>query len=59
MYENPIPVIYQSGYLTIQGYDAKFEKYHLGFPNMEVEKGFVRYLLPFFTPHPKRADWDV
>ena len=36
---NPIPVIYQSGYLTIKDYDPEFELYTLGFPNEEVEKG--------------------
>lgn len=46
---NPIPVIYQSGYLTIKGYDAEFGEYRLGFPNMEVEEGFTRYLLPYYT----------
>lgn len=34
---NPIPVIYQSGYLTIKGYDERFGNYQLGFPNKEVE----------------------
>ena len=46
---NPIPVIYQSGYLTIKGYDPEFGIYRLGFPNKEVEEGFVKYLLPFYT----------
>ena len=46
---NPIPVIYQSGYLTIKDYDAEFGIYKLGFPNLEVEEGFVKYLLPFYT----------
>lgn len=46
---NPIPVIYQSGYLTIKGYDREFGIYRLGFPNREVEEGFIRYLLPFYT----------
>ena len=46
---NPIPVIYQSGYLTIKGYDKRFNTYRLGFPNREVEEGFVRFLLPFYT----------
>ena len=46
---NPIPVIYQSGYLTIKGYDSEFETYLLGFPNREVEEGFIRYLLPFYA----------
>lgn len=47
--KNPIPVIYQSGYLTIKGYDSRFGIYKLGFPNLEVEEGFVKYLLPYYT----------
>ena len=35
---NPIPLIYQSGYLTIKDYDPRFENYILGFPNREVEE---------------------
>ena len=50
MSQNPIPVIYQSGYLTIKGYDERFQQYRLGFPNDEVETGFIRYLLPMYTP---------
>ncbi|MBP3519652.1 MAG: ATP-binding protein [Parabacteroides sp.] len=46
---DPIPVIYQSGYLTIKGYDSRFKTYRLGFPNMEVEEGFVKYLLPYYA----------
>lgn len=46
---NPIPVIYQSGYLTIKDYDSRFGYYTLGFPNREVEEGFVKYLLPFYA----------
>ena len=48
--KNPIPLIYQSGYLTIKGYDERFRMYKLGFPNQEVENGFVRYLLPYYSP---------
>ena len=50
MSKNPIPVIYQSGYLTIKDYDSRFDIYKLGFPNKEVEEGFVKYLIPFYTP---------
>ena len=50
MSRNPIPVIYQSGYLTIKGYDERFGNYQLGFPNKEVENGFIKYLIPFYTP---------
>ena len=46
---NPIPAIYQSGYLTIKGYDKEFKTYSLGFPNEEVEEGFLEYLLPWYT----------
>ena len=46
---NPIPVIYQSGYLTIKDYDPRFKTYTLGFPNEEVETGFLKYLLPFYA----------
>ena len=49
MKENPLPVIYQSGYLTIKGYDREFREYQLGFPNQEVESGFINYLLPIYT----------
>ena len=47
--EEPIPVIFQSGYLTIKGYDKEFGLYRLGFPNREVEEGFIKFLIPFYT----------
>lgn len=46
---DPVPVIYQSGYLTIKGYNAEFENFTLGFPNREVEQGFFRFLLPNYA----------
>ena len=42
---DPLSAFYQSGYLTIKGYDSRFRIYRLGFPNLEVEEGFVKYLL--------------
>ena len=47
--DSPLPVIYQSGYLTIKDYDEEFGVYTLGFPNKEVEEGFIRFLVPFYT----------
>ena len=41
---NPLPLLYQSGYLTIKSYDPDFETYLLGFPNKEVERGFTKFL---------------
>ena len=51
---NPIPVIYQSGYLTIKEYNKRFDEYVLGFPNKEVEEGFVKYLAPYYLSREKR-----
>jgi len=57
---DPIPLIYQSGYLTIKGYDERFGMYKLGFPNKEVENGFVRYLLPYYSPiDEKKSDFFI
>lgn len=47
--DEPLPVIFQSGYLTIKGYDKVFGLYRLGFPNREVEEGFIRFLIPYYT----------
>lgn len=49
MHTNPVPILYQSGYLTIKGYDKEFRAYYLGFPNKEVEEGFTRFLLPCYA----------
>lgn len=48
---NPIALLYQTGYLTIKGYDRDFDAYRLGFPNREVGNGFIDSLLPYFTDH--------
>ena len=47
---NPVPLLYQSGYLTIKGYDPRFNLYTLGFPNMEVKDGFLNFLLGYYAP---------
>ena len=58
--DNPIPVIYQSGYLTIKGYDPRFGIYTLGFPNREVEEGFLKYLLPYYANSDKtRSPYEL
>ena len=46
---NPIPLIYQSGYLTIKDFEKRFNIYTLGFPNDEVRYGFLNFLVPFYT----------
>ena len=47
---NPVPMIYQSGYLTIKSFDQRFRTYTLGFPNEEVKYGFLNFVAPFYTP---------
>ena len=44
MDENPLPLLYQSDYLTIKSYDKEFDCYQLCFPNREVEQGFSQLL---------------
>lgn len=52
---SPVPILYQSGYLTIKDYDQRFQIYALGFPNEEVSEGFTEYLLPYYTNMEKNA----
>jgi hypothetical protein len=35
--------------LTIKGYKNEYDGYLLGFPNEEVKRGFLRYLIPRYT----------
>ena len=39
--EKPLPMIYQSGYLTVKDYDPIYDRFLLDFPNNEVKSGFV------------------
>jgi hypothetical protein len=49
MRENPLPYIFQTGYLTLKSYDPEFDLYTLGFPNQEVENSFIKFLLPLYS----------
>ena len=44
-----LPLLYQSGYLTIKDYDRDTEAYTLSIPNQEVRTGYVKGLLPTYT----------
>ena len=46
---DPIPVLYQSGYLTVASYDKEFNLFTLNYPNEEVKAGFINFLLPFYS----------
>ncbi len=45
---DPIPVLFQSGYLTLKDYDPREQKYLLGFPNNEVREGFADSLYQYY-----------
>ena len=47
--QNALPLLYQSGYLTIKDYDRELEAYTLSIPNQEVRIGYVKGLLPIYT----------
>ena len=49
---NMLPVVYQSGYLTITGFDKESRLYKLDFPNKEVREGFLETLLGKFITVP-------
>ena len=49
---NIVPLLYQSGYLTIKAYNSEFDYYTLGIPNREVRIGLTRSLIPaYITPN--------
>ena len=45
---DPVPLFYQSGYLTIKSWNPRQRSYKLGFPNAEVKYGFLRSLAPSY-----------
>ncbi|MGM9747166.1 MAG: AAA family ATPase [Candidatus Cryptobacteroides sp.] len=46
----PIPLFFQTGYLTIKDYDKEFNIYTLGFPNNEVKNGFLKFIFSYYVP---------
>ena len=53
------PLLYQSGYITIKGYDEELNLYMLDIPNKEVRIGLMKSLLPHYVSSPteKRIPW--
>ena len=45
---DPLPLFYQSGYLTIKDFNSELREYTLGYPNDEVKYGFIKSLVPMF-----------
>ena len=56
--ERPLPMIFQSGYLTIKGYDMDFNTFLLDFPNNEVKNGFLTLVASsYLTPEEETEGW--
>ena len=57
---NTVPIMYQSGYLTIRSYNPRFRMAQLDYPNHEVEHGFLDILMKMFTANANgRTEFDV
>ena len=46
----PVSLFFQTGYLTIKGYDSEYNEYRLGFPNYEVKNGFLNFIYSYYVP---------
>ena len=58
--QKPLPMLYQSGYLTIKGYDPDFNVYRLDFPNEEVRSGMVALLASdYFSNENYSSSWII
>ena len=53
---NVTALMFQTGYLTIDSYDTRRDRYKMCFPNREVEIGFAKNLLPLYAPSTCRPD---
>ncbi len=57
---NAVPIMYQSGYLTINNYNPRFRTVILDYPNREVERGFLNGLMKIFTASKSgRSEFEV
>lgn len=57
--DDPVPLFYQTGYLTIKGFDKRFKTFILDFPNQEVQNAFFKFLLPSYTSQTRRDSQNL
>ena len=58
--EKPLPMIYQSGYITIKDYNKRLSTYLLDFPNEEVRNGFIDALASgYFQGSNSPTSWVI
>ena len=51
---DPLPILYQSGYITIKSYDSRFKSFTLGLPNNEVRYGLYNNLVPLYAGYEEK-----
>lgn len=51
---DPLPLFYQTGYLTLKEYDSYTDLYKVGYPNREVENSILRNVLQVYVPKDPR-----
>ena len=56
---DPVPLLFQSGYLTIKSYDPILKRYTLTMPNKEVGEAFPTFILNFNFPKTDGGDFDI
>jgi hypothetical protein len=57
--DDPIPFLYQAGYLTIRSYDEVYDTYVLGVPNTEVRVGLIKNLIPLYSAMSARDSFNT
>ena len=56
---DPVPLLYQSGYLTIKGFDPILKRYTLSMPNKEIGEAFPKFILNFNFPKTDGGEFDI
>lgn len=54
-----VPLLFQSGYLTIKGYDNFLKRYTLSMPNKEVSEALPKFILNFNLPKNRNGEFDI
>ena len=54
-----VPLLFQSGYLTIKGYDKFLKRYTLSMPNKEIGEALPKFILNFNLPNNRDGEFDI
>jgi len=57
--DDPVPLLFQSGYLTIKSYDPILKRYSLSMPNKEISEALPTFILNFNFPKTDGGKFDI